>query len=360
MVNDLRGFTGIVPFIKEYFKEHHPGLEIINISSFGSYLEAEKPNDIDLLIVVRGNHFGLDEISIDLSKYPFGSRIKPSVRGIGMSIKGEDNFSYGAIDSACAVKEESQKPVLKRTAVALYSRHIVLFGPDFRRNGGLLEKNALAEISDLLINAYNRFYRYSWSVKLSLRDRSSKIMSRLYEAALYMAIFYPEENIEPEEFYRLRLLLQKGEAGSKEVDRAWKKINCAFERACARYDEARMTRTMAAEESDDTHLREMIAVVGDKVKKGELGVFLPIIARIVDKDGNIVATAGRRKIDPAKHSVTAVHAEIEAIRSCSSRPDGTGTCLMKGLPGLMATVSWSRTFCPAVSMTFAAGWAEVV
>ena len=33
---------------------------------------------------------------------------------------------------------------------------------------------------------------------------------------------------------------------------------------------------------------------------------------------------------------------------------------MYGLPGLMATFSWSRTLSPALSITVAAGCAEVV
>lgn len=73
-------------------------------------------------------------------------------------------------------------------------------------------------------------------------------------------------------------------------------------------------------EIDKKHMTALLQWAKDKLATGELNPRLPVVARIVDKDGTIISTATRTKLEePTKYGVKAVHAEIQAIREAKRK-----------------------------------------
>jgi len=71
---------------------------------------------------------------------------------------------------------------------------------------------------------------------------------------------------------------------------------------------------------DRKHMADIVEIAREKIKNGELDPRLPVVARIVDKDGNIVTTSIRTKHEtPTAHGVNAVHGEIQAIRDAEAK-----------------------------------------
>ncbi|MFC1548485.1 protein kinase [Candidatus Omnitrophota bacterium] len=72
-------------------------------------------------------------------------------------------------------------------------------------------------------------------------------------------------------------------------------------------------------EQDRHHMTELIQFAKEKIQSGELDKNVPVVARIVDGDGNVVVTVARRKYDSSsKYGVNARHAEVEAIRQAEA------------------------------------------
>ena len=72
-------------------------------------------------------------------------------------------------------------------------------------------------------------------------------------------------------------------------------------------------------ETDQKHMTDLVKIAKEKIANGELDPRLPVVARIVDKDGNIIATSIRTKLEkPSKHGVKALHAEVSAIREAEA------------------------------------------
>ncbi|MGB2651530.1 MAG: methyltransferase domain-containing protein [Candidatus Omnitrophota bacterium] len=72
-------------------------------------------------------------------------------------------------------------------------------------------------------------------------------------------------------------------------------------------------------EEDRRHMTELIRFAKEKVNAGELDPNIPVAARLVDGDGNIVVTVARRRLEShSKYGVNAVHAEVEAIRQAEA------------------------------------------
>ena len=96
-------------------------------------------------------------------------------------------------------------------------RHIPIIGYDFVNNKKVFLKNSYAQVSDLLNNAYELYYLKNKKSDLKDRDRSRKILSRIYEAISYMC--FSERDIETNNFKkRIATLIEEG-ATLQEVKR---------------------------------------------------------------------------------------------------------------------------------------------
>lgn len=174
-------FFSLAEELSKFLKKKYPLLDILNISVFGSSLYSENPGDFDFLVIVKGNIFNYDETKLIINEN--GKRIKYSV---GISIKGIENFSKGFFDSRSKNSLNFQSQIIYRTAISLFRRHIPIIGYDFIDNKKIFLKNAYAQVSDLLTNAYDLFYLKNKELNMTNRERSRKILSRIYEAISYM------------------------------------------------------------------------------------------------------------------------------------------------------------------------------
>lgn len=231
------GLSEVLPFVLSYLDSRYPRYHVHNVSLFGSYAYCgpdAKPGDIDLLITVRGNCYLLDEVPVCPTELGFGPSVPSSVKQLGLSIKGTDNFQLGIPDPDSKIQGSSQQIVINRTVAALGCRHIVLTGSEFRSNPGLLAGNLLAEASDLLVNGHQRFYRPSSGHGMSKSYRFNKLLSRLYEAAIYMMMFCPKAAaVDLERLYDLKVQLASGRPCYPEVEHQWRHTCAAFDQLCA-------------------------------------------------------------------------------------------------------------------------------
>ena len=326
----ITALSAVVKLAIDYFACNYPDLEIINISLFGSFLYSDSPHDIDLLVIVRGNHYLLVDISFHPADYGLQEQIPSSVEQIGISIKGEENLSRIVFDPAVSVREESQKPVLERSAAVLYHRHVTLLGPDFQEIAGLFSENSLAEASDLLINVYHRFYLDNPKYILTPHEKARKILYRLYEASVYLYAYDPQFEISPADVRGWMSLLSDAHIDLPDVARFYEKFITSYERVHVnlellsniKRDERRTVTPMSLPltNGDRRHIKELVDFAKRKIQSGELGDFLPVAARIVDLDGNVITTALRVKYEQhTQYGVFANHAEMKVIEEAEAK-----------------------------------------
>lgn len=175
-------YYGLSQEVLKYLGKEYEHLTPLSISLFGSSLFSENPGDYDFLAITKGNDFLLDETSL---------KIGNKNEKVGISIKGIDNFTQGPIKN----KDENSKrmgQVVNRTAIALFRRHLPLWGRDFQDNENEFTKNLNAQVSDLLHNTYELYYLDHPLKELSFQDRGKKILSRTYESLSYLN--YLEKN----------------------------------------------------------------------------------------------------------------------------------------------------------------------
>ncbi|MFH1846286.1 MAG: radical SAM protein [Candidatus Omnitrophota bacterium] len=73
-------------------------------------------------------------------------------------------------------------------------------------------------------------------------------------------------------------------------------------------------------EKDKKHMRDIIDYAGSIMAEDESFKTLPVVARIVDKNGNVIVTTSRKKLDePTEHGVKAVHAEVQALKEAAAK-----------------------------------------
>jgi len=183
-------YSSLSERLLDYMGKNHPSLDVLNISIFGSSLFLKNPGDFDFLTIVKGNEFSLDE-----SKFLL--RENESVP-VGISIKGIDNFVNGFSSSGLEDPKGRLEPIIDRTAISLFRRHLPIFGNDFVDNIEVFSKNVYGQVSDLLHNSYDLYYLKNKRVNLSETHRARKILSRLYEGLSYMGFL--EEDPEVEKF----------------------------------------------------------------------------------------------------------------------------------------------------------------
>lgn len=179
-------YTSLSEGILDYIGNNYPSLEVLSLSLFGSSLFSENPGDFDFLAIVKGNVFLLDESEISLR-----NEIVP----VGVSIKGLDNFTKGFFTSGLEDPEGRLEPIIDRTAISLFRRHLPVFGNDFVDNSEVFQDNIYAQVSDLLFNAYDLFYKKNKRLNLNDQQRSKKILSRTYEALSYLEFSSEREQI---------------------------------------------------------------------------------------------------------------------------------------------------------------------
>jgi hypothetical protein len=181
--------------VLDLIKRKYHSFDVLNLSVFGSALFSENPEDFDFLAITRGNVFLLEETKIDLETILLGGEGKPGRYSVGVSIKGLDNLSQGICNAFSKVSLDYQKQIIYRTASALYRRHIPIIGCDFVNNDGIFVQNIYAQASDLLNNAYELFYLDNKRIQLNDKQRSRKILSRIYETVSYLDFLKREDEI---------------------------------------------------------------------------------------------------------------------------------------------------------------------
>ena len=286
--------------VREFINKKYPKLEVLSISAFGSALYSKNPNDFDFLVIVRGNKFLLEERVLTLSKE--NQKIKYSV---GISIKGIDNFSLGILDLKKKTPLEQQKQIIDRTTISLFRRHLPIIGYDFIENKEIFRDNVYAQCFDLLENTYNLYYLKKEKLYLTDKERAKKILSRLYEAISYLSSIKKEIAI-----IRLR----------KEIYNSYHKEGLSFLESKKIFDKfkrfvinkSEKLRLQISQEiffhKDEKEFKEIIKETRKLLSKGQVGKFLPVVAKIVDKGGKTIAFSKRIK---GKNGP--IHAEISVI-----------------------------------------------
>ena len=115
--------------------------------------------------------------------------------GLTIDIKGLENFTKGILDYNSSTPLTLQRKIVDRTAISLYRRHLPIYGYDFVNNKHTFLQNGYAQVSDLLINAYELYYLKEKRPDMSDNGRSRKILSRLNEAVSYMNFLSNDKRI---------------------------------------------------------------------------------------------------------------------------------------------------------------------
>jgi len=119
-------FFNLAGKVVKFLNKENPSLSILGVSVFGSSLYLNRPGDFDFLVITKGNVFShiktkfILEIDGKISKY-----------SVEISIKGIENFSKGVFDTKSDFPIKSQRPIIYRTAISLFRRHMPILGYDF-------------------------------------------------------------------------------------------------------------------------------------------------------------------------------------------------------------------------------------
>lgn len=180
--------------VLDYMNLHYSSLDIQNLSLFGSSTILNNPGDYDFLAITSGDIFHLDETLLELNDKKIQT---------GISIKGLNNYLYGFKKIDNSIQSNRLEQIIDRTAISLFRRHIPLFGKDFINNEEEFLKNALAQVSDLINNAYELFYLKQENSPIPEEKRAKKLLTRIYEATSYFGSIYSDERIQEarEEIY---------------------------------------------------------------------------------------------------------------------------------------------------------------
>ena len=180
-------FFDLATKIRGYLAKEYEKKNILRISIFGSALHSINNDDYDFLVIVRGNVFDNVQTKIKLDKIEYS---------VGISLKGEKNFSEGVMDRRSHFNKEIQNKIINRTSISLPYRHLPLLGFDFKENKEIFLSNCYAQIYDLLINSYNAYYLRKSNNKISNQIRARKILSRIFEASKYASLVFPTKELE--------------------------------------------------------------------------------------------------------------------------------------------------------------------
>lgn len=173
--------------VLKHMKRNYPGLDVLNLSLFGSSTVLDNPGDYDFLAITSGDIFDIQEPVLELR----GNKIQT-----GISIKGIDNYLYGFNKKDNSIQSKRLEQIIDRTAISLFRRHLPLFGKDFVNNEEEFLKNAFAQVSDLVNNAYELFYLKQEDYFITEEKRAKKLLTRIYEATSYLGAVDSDERIQ--------------------------------------------------------------------------------------------------------------------------------------------------------------------
>ncbi|MBS3089353.1 hypothetical protein J4461_00550 [Candidatus Pacearchaeota archaeon] len=180
-------FFDLATKVREYLAKGYEKNNILSISIFGSALHSINNDDYDFLVIVSGSIFDNVQTKIKLDKIEYS---------VGISLKGEENFSKGVINRKSRFNKEIQDKIINRTSISLPYRHLPILGLDFKENREIFLSNCYAQIYDLLINSYNAYYLRKSNNKMPNRTRARKILSRIFEASKYASLVFPTKELE--------------------------------------------------------------------------------------------------------------------------------------------------------------------
>lgn len=192
-----RLFLDLAFKIKEYLNKEKGNIDVLSISIFGSALHSKINDDYDFLVIVNGNRF--DNIKTKI-------KLKNKNYSVGISIKGLENFQKGVVDKRSHFDKEFQRKIIYRTSISLPYRHLSVLGLDFKENKDIFLVNCYAQIYNLLINTYKRYYIVNLKNNISNKVRARKILSRIFEASKYASLISQSEEIER---FQRRIVLYK-------------------------------------------------------------------------------------------------------------------------------------------------------
>ncbi len=180
--------------VLDHMNLNYPNLNILSLSLFGSSTVLDNPGDYDFLAITSGDIFDLEEPILELN----GERIQSEI-----SIKGVENYLHGFKRKYNTPRVKILEQIIDRTAISLFRRHIPLFGKDFVNNEEEFLKNAFAQVSDLVNNAYELFYLKQDNYFIPKEKRAKKLLTRVYEATSYFGAMDSDERIQEmrEEIY---------------------------------------------------------------------------------------------------------------------------------------------------------------
>jgi len=180
--------------VLQYMGQKYSNLRILNLSLFGSSTVLENPGDYDFLAITSGDIFDLQEPTLELNR----NKIQT-----GISIKGVENYLKGFQKKEESIQGKRLEQIIDRTAISLFRRHIPIFGKDFVNNEEEFLKNAFAQVSDLINNAYELFYLKQEDYFIPEEKRAKKLLTRIYEATSYFGAVESDERIQKmrEEIY---------------------------------------------------------------------------------------------------------------------------------------------------------------
>ena len=216
-------FFSLAKEVVKFLRKKYSYLDILSVSIFGSSLYSKNSGDFDFLVITKGNIFSYDEAKLVIIEN--GSEVKHPV---GISIKGIENFSKGVFDEKSNVSLNLQSQIIYRTAISLFRRHIPLIGNDFMNNRKAFLKNGYAQVSDLLNNAYELYYLKNKKSDLNEKNRSRKILSRIYEAISYLNFL--ENDIRVNNFKKKIAIQIEREATLKESKKTFNEIASLYKK----------------------------------------------------------------------------------------------------------------------------------
>lgn len=298
--------------VLKFMDKNYPSLNILSVSIFGSSLFSKNPMDFDFLVIVKGNIFLLKETEFILKKNE-----KTTKYPVGISIKGEDNFTYGIFDFQSKTSIDKQSQIIDRTSISLFKRHIPIIGYDFIENKNVFIDNVYAQVSDLLSNTYNLYYLKKEKLSLDDQQRTRKILSRLYEAASYLEFL--EKDSEIKEIRREMYL------SHEKKNTSFLKSKKFFDRFKLLYinKSHKLKKRISKEMSfgrDKIEFDQILKKTKNFLSKKRIGKFLPVMAKIVDSKGNTIAFSKRiKQSNGLKTGSGPIHAEICAIYNAKSK-----------------------------------------
>jgi len=236
----IRTAAKVADAVVEYLRKRYPQYEVLSVSLYGSYLYADKPHDIDLRIIVKGNCFFEEEISLDNISPGLDEELEnfPEISFIAI---GEENIEKGIPVESSITRNTSVTEVMESDIAIGYLRNVVLLGYDFIDNR---DGNVIVQVSNLLSNTYRRLYG---DVQENYDAYSRRVASRLCDVALYLKDLYPKTELDCDTFIEFRCLVETGEAGFVEITEMWDFLNTEFQKIVSERSKGRVETRLVHE-----------------------------------------------------------------------------------------------------------------